>query len=579
MEFNASSMPFWDISQTPMTLSQIADDDFLTLLQKQFPTDVQIPFDLSFPGYNNPTVVNPQSLSDYAPPISQPTPSSSDSGNSPGSTANDNDDRSLKRKASDERMDVEPASKTAHTASTTASSGNPNKKTSTRRKSGNPTQDELRLLKRKEQNRAAQRAFRERKEKHVKDLEDKVEELELKNQRTESENDNLRDLLSRLQEENVQLKKKQQGEQHHSPSQPFTFAISKDSPATVGNNINSPLQKDSPSASSIISSAPPQTNFLTPFTGSEFDFGSLIPFDPAVLNTLDDTYTSPSASDDAMNLDFGFGKPNRQMFNILASDPAYMSFAEPSPPDSTSVSTPMNAINPFDFSALDQWSRSGPRSDSGDNMQTFDELFGGSTNFLSSSSGIDFAELMKKSPSLISSSPVSHTNLNGSGTSNVEPSPISPSTNSPETPHHKGAEGCPKTKEQLLETINKGGLSSFVVDSPGNSNTSTQCETNPIPFLKKSANKDAPMVMCRGSSFPKTEQNDKNIEVLSAWRSITSNPQFKDIDINELCTEFTNKAKCDGTKVVLEPSGVTHIIDTLTAKAQQKAAVAAAGNT
>lgn len=578
MEFNASSMPFWDISQTPMTLSQIADDDFLTLLQKQFPADVQIPFDLSFPGYNNPTVVNPQSLSDYAPPISQPTPSSSDSGNSPGSTANDNDDRSLKRKASDERMDVEPASKTAHTASTTASSGNPNKKSSARRKSGNPTQDELRLLKRKEQNRAAQRAFRERKEKHVKDLEDKVEELELKNQRTESENDNLRDLLSRLQEENVQLKKKQQGEQHHSSSQPFTFAISKDSPATVGNNINSPLQKDSPSASSIISSAPPQTNFLTPFTGSEFDFGSLIPFDPAVLNTLDDTYTSPSTSDDAMNLDFGFGKPNRQMFNILASDPAYMSFAEPSPPDSSSVSTPMNAINPFDFSALDQWSRSGPRSDSGDNMQTFDELFGGSTNFLSSSSGIDFAELMKKSPSLIASSPVSHTNLNGSGTSNAEPSLTSPSTNSPETPHHKGAEGCPKTKEQLLETINKGGLSSFVVDNPGNSNTSTQCETNPIPFLKKSANKDAPMVMCRGSSFPKTEQNDKNIEVLSAWRSITSNPQFKDIDINELCTEFTNKAKCDGTKVVLEPSGVTHIIDTLTAKVQQKAAVAAAGN-
>lgn len=115
MEFNASSMPFWDISQTPMTLSQIADDDFLTLLQKQFPTDVQAPFDLSFPGYNNPTGVNPQSLSDYTIPISQPTSSSSDSSNSPASTINDNDDRPLKRKASDERMDVEPTPKTVHT--------------------------------------------------------------------------------------------------------------------------------------------------------------------------------------------------------------------------------------------------------------------------------------------------------------------------------------------------------------------------------------------------------------------------------------------------------------------------------
>ena len=348
----------------------------------------------------------------------------------------------------------------------------------------------------------------------------------MKNQRTESENENLRDLLSRLQEENVQLKKQRQGEQPNSPSQPFTFAISKDPPATVGKSVSSPLQKDSPSASSTISSAPPQTNFLTPFTGSEFDFGSLIPFDPAVLNALDDTYSPLSASEDAMNLDFGFGKPNRQTFNILASDPAYMSFAEPSPPESSSVSTPMNTMNPFDFSALDQWSRSGPRSDSGDNMQTFDELFGGS-NFLSSSSGIDFAELMKKSPSLMTSTPVSPTilNGNGSGMSNVD-SPSS-STNSSGTTHQKGAGGCPKTKEQLLETINKGGLSSFVVDSPGNSNSSPQCETNSIPFLKKSTSKEAPMVMCRGSSFPKTEQNDKNIEVLSAWRSITSNPQFK----------------------------------------------------
>lgn len=330
----------------------------------------------------------------------------------------------------------------------------------------------------------------------------------------------------------MQLKKKQQqGEQQRSPSLPFTFAIPKDPPAIVGNGVNSPLQRDSssvPSVSPSVSSAPPQTNFFTPFTGSEFDFGSLIPFDPAVLNTLDDTYKSPSASEDAMNLDFGFGKPNRQTFNILASDPAYMSFAEPSPPDSTSVPTPMNTINPFDFSALDQWSRSGPRSNSGDNMQTFDELFGGSSNFLSSSSGIDFAELMKKSPSLIASSPVSHTNLNGdgSGASNAESSLTSPSsTNSPETPHHTGS--CPKTKEQLLETINKGGLSSFVVDNAGSGNTSGKCETGPIPFLKKGTNKDAPMVMCRGSSFPKTEQNDKNIEVLSAWRSITSNPQFK----------------------------------------------------
>ena len=40
---------------------------------------------------------------------------------------------------------------------------------------------------------------------------------------------------------------------------------------------------------------------------------------------------------------------------------------------------------------------------------------------------------------------------------------------------------------------------------------------------------------------------------------------FKDVDVNELCTEFTNKARCDGTKVVLEPQGVDHILKSLSA--------------
>ena len=40
----------------------------------------------------------------------------------------------------------------------------------------------------------------------------------------------------------------------------------------------------------------------------------------------------------------------------------------------------------------------------------------------------------------------------------------------------------------------------------------------------------------------------------------------QDVDINELCSEFTSKARCDGTKVVLEPEGVHDILETLSAK-------------
>lgn len=45
------------------------------------------------------------------------------------------------------------------------------------------------------------------------------------------------------------------------------------------------------------------------------------------------------------------------------------------------------------------------------------------------------------------------------------------------------------------------------------------------------------------------------------WMLMYLYPQ--NVDINELCSEFTRKARCDGTKVVLEPEGVCDIIETL----------------
>ncbi|TGJ78376.1 hypothetical protein E0Z10_g10388 [Xylaria hypoxylon] len=62
--------------------------------------------------------------------------------------------------------------------------------------------------KRKAQNRAAQRAFRERKEKHLKDLETKVEELEKASNVTHDENSQLRAQIDKLTVELEQYKKK-----------------------------------------------------------------------------------------------------------------------------------------------------------------------------------------------------------------------------------------------------------------------------------------------------------------------------------------------------------------------------------
>lgn len=64
------------------------------------------------------------------------------------------------------------------------------------------------VQKRKAQNRAAQRAFRERKEKHVKDLEIKVEELEKASQSTTQENSKLRAQVERMTVELAEYKKR-----------------------------------------------------------------------------------------------------------------------------------------------------------------------------------------------------------------------------------------------------------------------------------------------------------------------------------------------------------------------------------
>lgn len=327
--------------------------------------------------------------------------------------------------------------------------------------------------------------------------------------------------MKRLQEENLQLKNKQSKQQ---TSSPFTFTVQKDPVgqfSPVNNTAQSPIQgspftASPPTSSNFSTVSSPQSRFLAP-NSSEFNFGSLIPFDPAVLSALDE---SPTATDDAMNLDFGFGKQNS--FNILANDPMYMSFADPSP---DSASTSSSNTNHFDFSNLDSWGRqdSQPNTNNNNSMQTLDELFGGNNSFLTPQSGIDFAQLLKNSPPVPTLSPIVHSTAPSSiANSETAKSPIN-------IPDLSNGRGCPTTREQLSERINEAGLSPFVQSPPTSvtSPTAEKCETGTQGFLKKSVKEQPPMVMCRGSSFPKTLQSEKNVEVLSAWRSITSNPQFK----------------------------------------------------
>ncbi|RVD88632.1 uncharacterized protein DFL_002809 [Arthrobotrys flagrans] len=82
--------------------------------------------------------------------------------------------------------------------------------------------------KRKAQNRAAQRAFRERKEKHLKDLEQKVQELEKVSESTNQENRALKEQVEKLQTELKEYRKRfsMGGGHSRSPSNSISHGLS-----------------------------------------------------------------------------------------------------------------------------------------------------------------------------------------------------------------------------------------------------------------------------------------------------------------------------------------------------------------
>ncbi|KAJ7785663.1 hypothetical protein B0H16DRAFT_1048 [Mycena metata] len=549
MEAYTDVSPLWDLSQAS-SFSSLPDDDFLALLQKQFPSNNTNPYAVDFGMGNG---VNPQTISRYSLPSL--TPPSEDSSPSPpqqsGSKSPD-DEHDLKRKASDDSLDEEPSQKTQHTLTNGKKGGSTKRKSS----AGTTNPDETRLMKRKEQNRAAQRAFRERKEKHVKDLEDKVAALEAKNDAANSENENLRDLLSRLQNENVMLKESS-----------FTFSVPK--AAASSSSTPSLASVRSPTAS-LPAPSPRVPNSVNPL-----DWSSLTTFDPTMLNLLDDT-PQQTATDGAMRMDFGFGgensfsQPRKQQhqFTTIASNPMFTSFpsafdsyppprpAEQQQQQQQQQQQPTSAFN-FDINSLSAWST--PNPDNG----AFDDLFGG---FMGGST-VDFNDfnvLMSNSPGASSISPVAHhaslNNLTGRSPANSITSSASSKSSDPlfNTPRDSGSESdmevadkeCPKTKAQLKSHISSAGTSVFAATE--------------VPTVRKATDSIfGPQVMCEGSAFPTTTQSDKNMEILTAWRTVTSDPKFKDSDLADLCQEFSNKARCDGTKVVLEPQGVRNIIESL----------------
>lgn len=303
----------------------------------------------------------------------------------------------------------------------------------------------------------------------------------------------------------------------------FTFAV----PKTAGSSPDSARASGSftsGSRATTVASSPPSSR-ASPKITNPLDWSSLTTFDPAMLNLLDES-PQPTATDGAMQMDFGFGGTP---YTTIASNPMFMSYASTFDTASPPVNPPDNNSFNFDVNSISPWPSSANPQEA-----SFDELFGG---YLGSTGPVDYPSFLSNSPASIASiSPVAHhinvshaqsTNDNHAAsrspaTSSSSPSSIRSDPSSFATPGessasetevcHNEAE-CPKTKEDLLRRIESQGASPFAP---------------PVKTVRKASDGLGSIIMCNGStSFPKTNESAENVEVLSAWRSITSNPKFK----------------------------------------------------
>lgn len=287
---------------------------------------------------------------------------------------------------------------------------------------------------------------------------------------------------------------------------------------------------------------------------------------------------------------FNNGPTSNETVNNTSNGLTQFPFNFPSPSNSWNSTRSSQSTTEF--------SQSAGHSDFMQN-HSLDELFG--ETFMNGQGPVDFNTLIK-SPPAPTISPVTHANGNGNAqsppssissqnsvASPLSAHPLSPpssaSTSNGQSPFswtmsRQDAESPPSASE-TASNVNPGGsmplcptredVAKHIAasgDSPFTSPQFTPSAVRKTSDFSQGGN----MISCEGSRFPKTKESPANIDVLKAWRTITSHPHFKDADVNHLCTEFTKKARCDGTKVVLEPEGVHHILETFKAKslAQQQ---------
>ncbi|KAF9356911.1 DNA-binding transcription factor yap1 [Mortierella sp. AD094] len=462
--------------------------------------------------------------------------------------------------------------------------------------------------KRKAQNRAAQRAFRDRKERYVKSLEERIKELEELNPgKTDSklaeENMNLKVLVQKLETENYFLK--EQAFTFDFPiSQPGLYNANKNS-AHSQNSSNSDRSSQSPASQTIdnvSTSTPPTPAQHKPLAGSVAK--------PLAYNQL--PWSPPSSIGDSVPnspLDTDRSTPEQE----TVSQPTYTDnagvvprFRNSSPEEialfssildgtgnTSSVGNGVNSSlatqqNKDSYTTYNSISQLGQLDQFG-HMNSMGHLDQSSTLSMSSASPANtLAGLSEHSPSPtledLVNTPLFGTHTNGSlqftpTTSSLSMPPMTfeqtqalfTDFRDPSDPRDFFASFEDPVEASFPDNTIDGLFNDQLLDFDAFANPSGTPTPNvtTVPSTKvavaiddcaEALNKEAES---KKHMLPPLSEGEKAIPCPQVWEHIAKHPNFDDADIDELCAELKSKAKCSGHGPVIALSDVDKLMTRL----------------
>ncbi|KAM5346618.1 hypothetical protein ACJ41O_009623 [Fusarium nematophilum] len=403
--------------------------------------------------------------------------------------------------------------------------------------------------KRKAQNRAAQRAFRERKEKHLKDLETKVEELEKASQAANHENSRLRAQVERMTSELHQYKQKVSLMTNPKalPREKVPFGS-----AAVNNlgDVNfqfefpkfgmlpgPPLNKPQRSGSSP-TSPHQKTNFPSPPSAGPNDNRSpqsqfkddLARFSGVFSPSMSSSATNPSrASVDSANFSA----------NGATSSPSASSQSNNGPSSSCGTSPEPFTQSPMGFKPVDTMTTIGeeqPSHQNGDGFSQFSNVDLSSTNFdwLAQQNGGQFDPQLFGDYREPQENVLSNPSFDDFFNDALEGDFFVPYNMAP-SPGSKHNNAQPKKAPNLIDQID--AQQNSIDDEP----------------LKK-----------------------QNMNCNQLWEKLQSCPKAQngEFDLDGLCSELTKKAKCSGNGPVVAETDFDSILSKYMGKDVSKSCVA-----